>query len=167
MFEEGAWFGHNLASLNRVPPESTAEFFVGMITKALALKAYGVRYFSVTQWTHGLYIHTKFGPLDLVTHIHRLIEPYDSTYAFDVHDDGLRVPLEIPLIGSITPRLLYLDGDDEEAVRALQADIEAGAKPQLVGAPSVQEMRPLSDPHHLRSQLPRFFAYVLDDSQHD
>ncbi len=141
MLEERAWFGHNLASLNRVLPNRRLSS-LGTITKALALKAYGVRhFFGATQWdSRALYIHTKFGPLDLVTAYtpaHSI--PMTLTYAFDVHDDGLRAVLGDPAYRIDYPQAsLYLKGDDEEAVRALQADIEAGAKPQLVGAPSVQ-----------------------------
>ena len=115
---------------------------LGTITKALALKAYDVRhFFGATQWdSRALYIHTKFGPLDLITAYtpaHSI--PMTLTYAFDVHDDGLRAVLGDPDYDIEYPQAaIYLDSDDEEAVRALQSDIEAGAKAQLVGAPSLQ-----------------------------
>ncbi len=141
MLEDGAWFGHNLASLNRVLPSRRLKS-LGTITKALALKAYGVRhFFGATQWdSRALYIHTKFGPLDLITAYtpaHSI--PMTLTYAFDVHDEGLRAVLGDADFEIEYPQAtVYLDGDDEDAIRALQADIEAGKKTQLVGAPSVQ-----------------------------
>ncbi|MEE2780372.1 MAG: hypothetical protein VYE15_07605, partial [Myxococcota bacterium] len=53
MHEEGAWFGHNLASLNRTFPERNLHH-LGSITKAVSLKAYGAeRFFGATQWTSG------------------------------------------------------------------------------------------------------------------
>ena len=141
MLEEGAWFGHNLASLNRVLPSRRLNS-LGTITKALALKAYGVRhFFGATQWdSQALYIHTKFGPLDLATAYtpaHSI--PMTLTYAFDVTDDGLRAVLGDPNYDIEYPEAtMYLDGADDDAVKALQAEIEAGARLQLVGAPSVQ-----------------------------
>jgi hypothetical protein len=141
MLEEGAWFGHNLASLNRVLPARGLSS-LGTITKALALKAYGVEhFFGATQWdSRALYIHTKFGPLDLITAYtpaHSI--PLTLTYAFDVKDDGLRAVLGDPGYNIEFPQAdIYLDADDEVSIRQLQEDIEFGAKVQLVGAPSLQ-----------------------------
>lgn len=152
MFEHGAWFGHNLASLNRVLPSRRLSS-LGTITKALALKAYGVRhFFGATQWdSRALYIHTKFGPLDLITAYtpaHSI--PMTLTYAFDVDDSGLLAVLGDPAYEISYPAAnVYLQGDDEEAVKKLQASIEAGAKPQLVGPPSMQMNKTI---HRIRTE---------------
>ena len=141
MFEEGAWFGHNLASLNRVLPHRHFKG-LGTITKALALKAFGVKhFFGATQWdSRALYIHTKFGPLDLVTAYtpaHSI--PLTLTYAFDVCDDGLRAVLGDPEHTIAFPEpTMSLDGGDEDAIRGIQSEIESGTRYQLVGPPSIQ-----------------------------
>lgn len=144
MYEEGTWFGHNLASLNRVLPHRHLKS-LGTITKALALKAFGVKhFFGATQWdSRALYIHTKFGPLDLVTAYtpaHSI--PLTLTYAFDVCDDRLRAVLGDPEHTIAFPEpTMTLDGGDEDAIRAIQAEIESGIRYQLVGPPSIQDGR--------------------------
>jgi len=141
MHEEGAWFGHNLASLNRTFPHRGLQG-LGTITKAIAVKAFKVqRFVGATQWlSKALFIHTRFGPLELLTAwtpAHSVAETL--TYAFDVTDDALRAAAGDPDVSLPTPPSdLALDAQDTQAMRALQARIEAGERFELVGPPSQQ-----------------------------
>ncbi|MCB9730356.1 MAG: hypothetical protein H6744_03490 [Deltaproteobacteria bacterium] len=144
MAEPGAWFGHNLASLNLTFPERRLQA-LGTMTKAMAIKAYRTeRLFGATQWTsRALYIHTKFGVLDLHTTwtpAHSI--PATLTYAFDVTEEKLRAAAGDPAVRLERPEPdFYLDAEDTDGMQALQAQIEGGAAFQLVGPPSVQRGR--------------------------
>lgn len=141
MFEDGAWFGHNLASLNATFPHRSLGG-LGRMTKAIALKAFGARtFFGATQWlSKALFIHTKFGPLDVTTAYtpaHSI--PETLTYGFTVTDESLRAACGDKTVTLHRPEpTLHLEGTDVEGMRAVQADIEAGARYQMVGAPSMQ-----------------------------
>lgn len=134
--QPGAFFGHNLASLNRVFPERRLSH-LGSITKALALAALRARRFvGATQWTSAaLFIHTKFGPLELETAwtpAHSIAETL--TYAFDVTELSLRAAAGDPtaLLARPAPDI-YLSADDHAAMIELQRAIEAGERFMLVG----------------------------------
>lgn len=141
MFEEGAWFGHNLASLNRTFPHRQL-FGLGTITKAMALKAYRVqRFYGATQWkSRALYVHVRFGPLDLYTAYtpaHSL--PETLTYGFEVSDDKLRHAAGDPSVALEFPEPdRHLHADDIEGMQALQREIEGGARYAIAGAPAVR-----------------------------
>jgi hypothetical protein len=140
------WFGHNLASLNPVFPQLKLKGLAS-VTKALALKCFGCTVqIGATQWdSEALHIHTRFGPLDVMTAwtpAHS--EPWTLTYRFDITDDKLRYAL-----GDPSAEMSYPEPDfeilrsDEEAQRALHMRIEAGEKFVLAGRPSGhgQDMR--------------------------
>ena len=141
MHEAGAWFGHNLASLNRTFPHRRLDG-LGTVTKAVALEAFKVRRFvGATQWTSkALYIHTRFGPLALRT----TWTPAHSTaatltYQFDVTREALRYAAGDPAARLAFPEPdIHLDATDVNAMQALQARIEAGEGFELVGPPSMQ-----------------------------
>ncbi len=141
MFESGAWFGHNLASLNATFPHRQLGG-LGSVTKAIALKAFGVQtFFGATQWlSKALFIHTKFGPLDITTAYtpaHSI--PETLTYGFTVTDVSLRSACGDPTVSLERPDpTVHLDGADSEAMMKIQADIEGGGAYQMVGAPSFQ-----------------------------
>lgn len=138
MYEPGAWFGHNLASLNRTLPDRGLHH-LGSMTKAIALEAFKVeRFFGATQWeSDALFIHTKFGPLQLkttYTPAHSL--PETLTYAFDVSAASLRAAAGDSQ--TVLPRPdadIFLDAADVDGMRRIQAEIEAGATFELVGPP--------------------------------
>ncbi len=142
MYEPGAWFGHNLASLNRTLPDRGLHH-LGTITKAVALKAFDAeRFFGATQWeSDALFIHTKFGPLELKTTFtpaHSLHETL--TYAFDVSDDKLLAAAGDPRVALHRPEPdELLDATDVAGMRRLQAAIEAGERFELVGPPRAME----------------------------
>jgi hypothetical protein len=141
MYEEGTWFGHNLASLNRTFPERGLHH-LGSITKAIALKAFRVeRFVGATQWeSKALYIHTKFGPLDLqttYTPAHSIAETL--TYAHEVTDERLRAAAGDQSVVLERPEPdFFIDAHDIDHMKRLQAEIESGARFVLVGPPAIE-----------------------------
>ena len=96
------------------------------------------RFVGATQWlSNALYVHTRFGSLDLVTAYtpaHSVAETL--TYAFDVNDEVLRLAAGDPSIqGGFPEPTMHLDGNDVGAMKALQAQIEGGKRYRLVGPP--------------------------------
>jgi len=138
------YFGHNLASLNRVFPERRLAH-LGSITKSLALKAFRAqRFFGATQWSSAaLFIHTKFGPLELETAwtpAHSI--PQTLTYAFDVSDESLRAAAGDPTMTLLRPSPdRFVAADDERAMQELQVAIERGERFVLTGAAEVRDGR--------------------------
>lgn len=141
MYEEGTWFGHNLASLNRTFPDRGLHH-LGSITKAIAMRAFKVeRFVGATQWeSKALYIHTKFGPLDLettYTPAHSISETL--TYAHTVTEECLRAAAGDPSVTMERPSPdLFLDAHDVESMIALQREIQDGARFVLCGAPAIE-----------------------------
>ncbi|MCG8418122.1 MAG: hypothetical protein MJE77_09300 [Proteobacteria bacterium] len=136
------WFGHNLSSLNPTFPAMNLKGLAS-ITKALGLKVFRcVTQIGATQWdSDALHIHTRFGPLQLVTAwtpAHS--EAATLTYRLDVTDDKLR-----HAYGDMDAPIHYPDADfeiaadDWEAMRDLQARIEAGEQFAVVGSPRRHE----------------------------
>lgn len=144
MFEDGAWFGHNLASLNRAFPWRGLHHLAS-ITKAMALKAFRTeRFIGATQWTSkALYIHTRFGPLALdtaYTPTHSTAETL--TYSFDVTDETLRAAMGDPTVKLDRPAPDFeLDARDADGMRRLQRAIEGGERYLLVDKPRVIDGR--------------------------
>lgn len=144
MFEDGAWFGHNLASLNRAFPWRSLHHLAS-ITKAMALRAFGCqRFIGATQWTSmALHIHTRFGPLTLDTaYTPAHTKPETLTYSFDVTEESLRAAMGDPEVTLARPKPDFeLDAEDVEGMRRLQRGIESGARFALVDRPRVVEGR--------------------------
>ena len=113
------------------------------ITKAFALAALRVeRFVGATQWaSSALYIHTKFGPLELETAwtpAHSIAETL--TYAFDITDESLRAAAGDPSVQLERPAPdFFLRPGDHAALRELQTAIEAGERFVLVGSPEGRE----------------------------
>lgn len=144
MYEKGSWFGHNLSSLNRAFPWRGMHHLAS-ITKAMALKAFRVEHFvGATQWkSNALHIHTRFGPLDLdTTYTPAHSQPETLTYSFAVTDLSLRAAMGDPsaALPVVEPEF-YLDADDVDEMKRLQAEIERGAAYRLVGRPMRAEGR--------------------------
>lgn len=132
------WFGHNLASLNPVFPDLDLTGLAS-ITKAVGLAVFrcGTQ-FGATQWdSEALHIHTRFGPLDLITAwtpAHS--EASTLTYRFDVTEERLRHALGDPAVTLAYPEPdLEVDQGDEELMQRLQAEIERGARYVVAGRP--------------------------------
>ena len=141
MFEPGAWFGHNLASLNPVLPERRLGF-LATLTKSLGLKAYKVEHcYGATQWSsRALNVHSRYGPLDLLTAytpVHSI--PETLTYRFEVTDLKLRAAMGDLEAESQVMRpepSFFLGATNIEGMQELQRDIEQGAQYQVASKPS-------------------------------
>jgi hypothetical protein len=136
------FFGHNLASLNRVLPERRLSH-LGSITKALGLVAFRAeRSFGATQWTSAaLYIHTKFGPLELATAwtpAHSI--PQTLTYCFDVSELAIRAAAGDPSAEPARPPPeRWVAADDEAAMQSLQDAIEDGRRFVICGPAELRD----------------------------
>ena len=120
------------------------------VTKALALKTFNAsEQVGATQWdSEALFIHTRFGPLDLVhawTPAHS--EPETLTYRFDVTDQKLRAAMGDPAAIAALPSrdadnpagVFEIPADDHVAMQDLQAEIEAGGAYVVAGPPRRHE----------------------------
>jgi hypothetical protein len=138
MQAENDWFGHNLASMNGVFPEAGLKG-LGSMTKAYGLAVYRTaRQWGATQWnSRALNIHTKFGPLDLITaYTPAHSEPMTLTYRIDITETGLRYACGDRGAEVVRPApSLWLDADDVDGACALQDEIEAGTRFQIVDRP--------------------------------
>jgi len=129
MAPKGAWMGHNLASIGPMLPEEDLKG-LGSVTKAVALRSFGTeRFYGATQWTSkALFVHTKFGPLDLLTAYtpaHSTAETL--TYGFEATDQALRAAAGDPTAAFDRPEPeLWVDATDVSAMITLQDRIEAG-----------------------------------------
>ncbi len=142
MFEDGCWFGHNLASLNRAFPWRGLHHLAS-VTKAMALRAFGCqRFIGATQWTSmALHIHTRFGPLTLDTaYTPAHSKPETLTYSFTVTEESLRAALGDPAVELARPSADFeLSAEDVEGMQRLQRRIEEGERYVLVNRPRVVE----------------------------
>jgi hypothetical protein len=131
MATEGAWMGHNLASIGPTLPEEGLKG-LGTLTKALGLKCFGTEtFYGATQWSsRALHIHTKFGPLDLHTaHTPAHSEPRTLTYGFPVTDRALFSALRAPGFEMARPEVdRWIESTDVTAMIELQDRIEAGER---------------------------------------
>jgi len=129
MAPPGAWMGHNLASIGPMLPEEGLKG-LGSVTKAVALRCFGTeRFYGATQWTSkALFVHTKFGPLDLLTAYtpaHSTAETL--TYGFEATDKSLRAAAGDPTASFDRPEPeFWVEASDVEAMIALQDRIEVG-----------------------------------------
>lgn len=130
-FEEGAWVGHNLASLReRLPTEPLRG--LGGLTKAIALKVIRAStQLGMTQWdSRALRVHARMGPLALLTAwtpAHS--EPATLTYRARLDDEVLRCLARDTSASLARPAPeRWIDSADHAAMQALQARIEAGER---------------------------------------
>ena len=115
------------------------------VTKALALKTFrAAEQIGATQWdSEALFIHTRFGPLDLVTAwtpAHS--EPPTLTYRFDVTDDNMRAAMGDPTVKLPAPDpagVFEVSADDHAAMQELQQKIEQGGAYVIAGPPRRHE----------------------------
>jgi hypothetical protein len=134
----GTWMAHNLASINQVFAEERLGR-LGSITKAFGLKVFRTQLlFGATQWhSVALVIHTKFGPLDLLT----AFTPAHSdimtlTYRVALDDLRLRAACNDPTATIARPEPdFWLEARDVEKAKELQDQIEVGARYQIVDRP--------------------------------
>lgn len=139
MLDDGCWFGHNLASLNRTLPDRNLGF-LATITKALGLKACQVEQcYGATQWaSKATNVHTRFGPLNVLT----AYTPAHSfaatlTYSFPVTDVCLRAAMGDPEAHLARPEAsFHLSAENTKGMLEIQEAIENGAKYQVAGRAS-------------------------------
>lgn len=141
MFQRGSWFGHNLCSVAPTLPEEGLRG-LGSITKALAMVVFGVRdFYGATQWdSEALFIHCKFGPLDLhtaYTPAHSEVETL--TYHYEVTELGVKSALGVPGATIERPEPTeWVTHADVERMLSLQDELEAGARYVIPHAPAVR-----------------------------
>ena len=134
----GVWFGHNLASLNPTFPALGLRGLAS-ITKALGLKVFRCeQQIGATQWdSDALHIHTRFGPLDLLsswTPAHS--EAATLTYRLNVTDEAIRQAYGDPEVAIPYPETDFeIEAGDEAAMLELQHRIEAGEEFVVAGPP--------------------------------
>ncbi|VAX35990.1 hypothetical protein MNBD_PLANCTO03-2233 [hydrothermal vent metagenome] len=133
-----AWFGHNLASLNRLLPELHLRGLAG-VTKALGLRVMCcTEQLGATQWeSKALHVHTRFGPLELLT----AWTPAHSelatlTYRLRITDAGIADVLHSRRRCAPNADTFWIDTQGHEAMRALQQRIEHGERFAIVGPPA-------------------------------
>jgi hypothetical protein len=138
MFERGSWFGHNLCSIAPTLPSWNLGG-LGSVSKALALKVFGVRkFYGATQWdSKALFIHAKFGPLDLMTtYTPAHSEAETLTYSFTVSDEGVRAALGDSQASLNRPEPTeWVTHRDVSRMKEMQAAIEAGERYVIPHAP--------------------------------
>jgi hypothetical protein len=138
------WFGHNLASLNPVFPALGLKGLAS-ITKALALKCFRCKVQEgATQWdSDALHIHTRFGPLELVTAwTPQHSEPWTLTYRFSNTDEKMRFALGDPEGKVEYPEEeFHVVRSDIEAQQGLQRRLEAGERFVVTGRPRNHGMK--------------------------
>jgi hypothetical protein len=131
MAPEGAWMGHNLASISPQLPEENLKG-LGSLTKSVGLKTFRTReFYGATQWSSkALFVHIKFGPLDLYT----AYTPAHSdvktlTYGFEATDEALLAAAGDPNMSFDRPEAqMWIEAGDVDAMIALQDRIEAGER---------------------------------------
>lgn len=129
--ERGTWLGHNLASM---APQLLGDGLAGLggLTKATGLEVYrATRQIGVTQWaSRALYIHTRMGPLELLTAwtpAHS--EPWSLTYRVNL-DEAALLHLARDPRGSVSRPEPdeYIDSEDHAAMQRLHDRLEAGER---------------------------------------
>ena len=153
MLEPGAWLGHSLCSLDEVV-HGAAPANLALLTQAMGLQLFGVHTaYGATQWrSWQLAVSARFAPLELVTAwtpAHS--DPRTVTFRFPVSTALIEQALasESPESGqpADTPAhrpalpahssIRWVDCDEDDDLRRLQADIENGRRFYIVGAPAV------------------------------
>ena len=137
MLRPGEWHVYGLCSVD----EAAAEALQGLrlVTLAVGLTVLGVqRAYGAAQWRSSeLAAHGRFAPLELLTawtpaHSH----PDTLTWRFEVSPKRVAAALaDGPGSAGGQRNASWVEGDDETALRALQARIEVGQRFQITGPP--------------------------------
>lgn len=140
--EKGAWFTHTLCSLNHACP-GAAPAGLTLLSMAFGVRILPARIlYGTSQWrSERLGSYVSFGPLEVVT----AYTPAHSvrrtlTWRLHLQQFGVESALMKPggVSPSAPPATHMLDVDDEEALIALQRDIERGVRVAIVGPPSTR-----------------------------
>jgi hypothetical protein len=135
--EDGAWFGHNLSSANRLLDGAARLPGLATLTKVLGVTLARARVqYGATQWdSDSLELHLRLGDMHLLSaytpaHTH----PETFSYRIDVDQARLRACLEAGWRGPEIEGERVLDAGDAAGIRALHREIEEGARYRLVRA---------------------------------
>lgn len=136
--EEGSFFTHTLCTLNSVC-EGAAPAGLAMLSLALGVRILKAKaLFGATQWrSPKLSTFVSMGPLELVT-AYTPSHSMRRTVTWRLKLDRFLTEAAIIKPGTspaAPPATHVLDVDDEAALIALQREIEAGIKYQIVGPP--------------------------------
>ncbi|MEM7157239.1 MAG: hypothetical protein AAF799_30580 [Myxococcota bacterium] len=128
--EQDAWFGHNLSSSNYVAQTEPLSG-LGTITKSYATQVARVKkQYGATQWSStSINLHLALGEMHLLnayTPAHTHVETF--TYRIDSADDRVSAPLMPGWRRPTEGGDRFVDSDNPGAIRALQDEIEQGAK---------------------------------------
>jgi hypothetical protein len=139
MLRAGCWHTYTVCSLNEVAPGS-APAGLRQLTQAASLQIFGVETaYGATQWRSSkLRVHAQFAPLELLTSwtpAHS--DPRTLTYRFAVSDELVERAL-VAAPPTPTGTVRWVDCDDDDALIALQHDIESGRRFQVVGGPEIE-----------------------------
>lgn len=131
--EDRSWFGHNLSSSNYVAQTEPLSG-LGTITKSYGVKLARVaKQYGATQWaSNSIGLHMALGEMNLLnayTPAHTHVETF--TYRIDSTDERVAAPLRPGWRRPSEGGDRYIDSDDPGAIRALQDEIEQGAKLRL------------------------------------
>ncbi|MEM9489156.1 MAG: hypothetical protein AAGC55_08425, partial [Myxococcota bacterium] len=138
--EPGSWHTYTLCSLNHVAP-GAGPAGLGLVTEAVGLQVFGIRTaYAVTQWrSPKLAIHARFGPLELIT-AWTPAHSDPTTLTFTITVDSERIERALLLDRIDLPEdgeLRWIDCDELDQLRELQAQLETGRRFQIVGAPMI------------------------------
>lgn len=131
--EDGAWFGHNLSSSNYVAQTEPLSG-LGTITKSYGIAlTQAAKQYGATQWSStSINLHLAVGDMALLnayTPAHTHVETF--TYLIRASYERISAPLRPGWRRPTDGGDRYVDSDDPGAIRALQDEIEQGARLQL------------------------------------
>ncbi|MCH9686444.1 MAG: hypothetical protein K0V04_33735 [Deltaproteobacteria bacterium] len=131
--EDGAWFGHNLSSSNYVAQTEPLSG-LGTITKAYGVRLAKIRkQYGATQWAStSINLHLALGQMKLLgayTPAHTHVETF--SYRIDVDEQQLAAPLRPGWRRPSDGGDRFVDSDNPGSIRALQDEIEQGARLHL------------------------------------
>jgi hypothetical protein len=136
MLEPGAWNLYTLCDINNIAP-GAGPAGLSLLTIGLGIKVFRMRrLLGTTQWrAPKLDRVAGLGPLDVVTAYtpaHSFVRTL--TFSTEIDDDRLQGLLLGQRVHPASPVATHLlDVDDDEMLRALQADVEAGQRWKIVG----------------------------------
>lgn len=135
--EEGAWFGHNLASANLLLDPAERLPGLATLSKVLGTRLAQARVlYGATQWTSAsIALHLRLGDLHLesaFTPAHTHAETL--CYRIEVDEARLQGCLQEGWEPPAVQGDRVLDAADAEGIRALHDEIEAGARWRVVRA---------------------------------
>ncbi len=139
MLRPGEWHVYGLCAVDEAAAEALQGPLLLQLTLAVGLTVLGVqRAYGAAQWgSSELAAHGRFAPLELLTawtpaHSH----PDTLTWRFEISPKRVAAALANgPDSAGDQRDTGWVDGDDETALKALQARLEAGQRFQITGPP--------------------------------